>query len=171
MALGTTLKDDIEDALANTTDSSVPSEELASAINSYLSGAVYGSGALTYSGSIPSDAFKLNSSGTASGAALQWANAIMGYWEGTATGVPATPTTLDVVVSGTIVATTVGPELNAAFLAIFSEVVEGSKGELSYKAGKLADAITSAVGNIVVNWSEFTAGPPPVTLPLVGAIE
>ena len=169
MSLGTALEADLNIALANSESSTDSSTLIASAINTYLSGAVYGDGAVTWSGSVSSDDFKLVTSGTASQAASQWATGVMKYWgaSGVATGSAGTATTLDTVIAPILVtASTVGPELTSAFTTIFSAV----SGTQSGKATSLASAIEAAVGNIIVSWQEFTAGPPPVTTPFTGGV-
>lgn len=167
MSLGSSLEVDIKTALANSDNATTSSNNIASAINSYLAGAEYGSGALTYSGSVAGSAFKLATEGSVSAAAAKWGSGVMSYWGATATGTPATPTQLDSVVSGTITAGTVGTTLTASLTTIFSS----TEGTLDDKASEIASAIEDAVATIVVAWSEFAAGPPPVTLPLTGGIE
>lgn len=168
MALGTNLEADIKTAITNSTNSSTSAQLVADAINNYLSGAVYGDGAVLWSGSVSGPSFNLPTSGTASGAASQWGTAIMEYWGtgGVATGDPGGPTELDEVVPPiTITASTVGPDITTALTTIFNDV----GGTVDSKSASIAGAIETAVGAIVVNWSEFDAGVP-VTTPYVGGI-
>tara|TARA_R110002153_G_scaffold48948_3_gene138175 strand:- start:966 stop:1469 length:504 start_codon:yes stop_codon:yes gene_type:complete len=166
MSLGTTLEADILSAITNSEDADDFASGMASAINAYLSGAVYGAGTLTFTSSVSAAGFKLETSGTASGAATQIANHIQSYWGGVVAGVPAAPTALDVVVSGNIQAATVAATLKPKITAIFND----KEGSPSKVAESLADEISAVTKAIVVDWVEFAAGPPPVTLPLVGSI-
>lgn len=166
MSLGTNLEADILSALNNSEDANDFASGMASAINNYLSGAVYGTGALTYNSSVAAAGFILETSGTASAAATQIANHIQSYWGGVVAGVPATPTTLDVVVSGNIQAATVAAQLQPKIYSIFNDK-GGSRSEV---AKSLSDEISETTKAIIVDWVEFATGPPPVTLPLVGSI-
>lgn len=171
MALGTNLEADIRTALANSASASDSADLLATAINNYLSGAEYGEGAVLWSGSVVGPTFELAASGTAAGAASQWGNGVMSYWgaAGNAVGTAGEPTQLDSVVPPILIAgSVVGPALTASLTTIFSSV--SNSDTLDGKAGDIAGAIESAITPIVVTWSEFSAGPPPVTLPLTGGI-
>jgi len=169
MALGTALEADIKTAIANSEDASTSANLIATAINNYLQPAEYGDGAVVYTSSVSGSSFELPTSGSASAAAAQWGTAIMGYYGagGIATGSPGDPTTLDEVVPPiTITASTVGPALTTSLTAVFNNV----GGDIDSKASDIASAIETAISGIVVSWSEFAPGPPPVTTPFVGGI-
>jgi len=156
MALGTSLKDDIETALTDTTSGTDFGNKFASAINSYLSGAVYADGALTYSSSVAGSLFVLPVPNTPATAATTIANGVMSYWTpaGVVAGVPASPQNGGTaVVSGTITASTVSPLLTTSLTTVFSDISGKTVGA---KAQEIADAVESAVTTIVTTHTETT---------------
>lgn len=169
MSLGTALEADIRIAITNSPDANISSDAIATAINNYLSGAVYASGAIVYSSLVVGPTFKLVTAGTASGAASQWALAVQGYWGGgVVPGTPGSPQNGGASVTAQIItATTVSTTLEPALLTIFNNV----GGTLDSKAADISGAIETAVATIVTQHSEVNpAAPPPLLGPFVGTI-
>ena len=163
MALGTALEADIKTALANSESASDSADLIATAINAYLLGALYANGAIVYSSAVVGATFQLATSGTASGAASQWAAGVQGYWGGGV--VPGTPGAPQfggsAVTAQTITASTVSTTLEPLLLTIFNNV----GGTIDSKATDISEAIETAVATIITQHSEVNPAPPP---PLLG---
>lgn len=129
MSLGTNLVVDIYNAVKPSDDASKFASGFATAVNNYLAGAEYGEGALTWTGATTEAMFQLPppASATAATAAQAIGLGVMSYWTpaGVATGVPATPTQEEAVVSGQITATTVSTDVTAGLTTIFSDLKGG----------------------------------------------
>lgn len=156
MALGTSLKDDIETALTDTTSATDFGNKFASAVNSYLSGAEYADGALTYSSSVAGTLFILPVPNTPATAATTIANGVMSYWTpaGSVAGVKGDPQKGGTaVIGGTITASTVAPLLTTSLTTVFSDI---SGKTVAAKAQEIADAVEAAIATIVTVHTETT---------------
>jgi len=169
MALGTALEADIKTAIAPSASASASATLIATAINNYLSGAVYAAGAIVYTSSIVGPTFELNLPGTASTAATQWADGVQSYWgSGVVPGTPGVPQNGgSAVTTQTITASTVSSTLQPLLLTIFNNV----GGTLDSKATDISGAIETAIATIVTVHSEVNpSAPPPLLGPFAGTI-
>jgi hypothetical protein len=174
MALGTSLKDDIKDSILNSVDRSEFATNLAAAVNSYLSGAVYAGGSGVYTNTLSNTLFLLPTYGTVQSAATIIANGVNSYWGSSVAAANGVVTQGGVsVTSCTILAPAVAPTLQPDLVSIFSynTVTEGNTVHTrDAKAIEIANAIEAAVATITTSHTEVDSLGVPLG-PFIGGIE
>lgn len=161
MALGTSLKADIKTSIMNSTERVDFATNLATAVNNYLSGAVYAGGSGVYASALPSTLFLLPTNGTVQPAATLISNGVQSYWGLAVSASNGVPTRSGVsVVACTILAPAVATTLQPALVSIFTRntVTENDTSQtIDAKATEIADAIESAVATITTTHTELNA--------------
>ena len=167
MALGSSLVADVKVAITNSEDFTEFASNLATAINSYLSGAIYAGGSGLYTSSIPPTTFLLPDTESVVSSATIIALGTQSYYlSGVVPAIVGSPTNGGVsVASCVITGSLISPTLQASLQAIFSDL----GGTLDSKASEIASAIETAIATITTSHIELTAVGVPIG-PFIGGI-